>query len=470
MTQHGFDVVVVGGGTAGCAVAARLSEDPGREVLLLEAGPDFVAADLPAVLLDGTQGAGTAGHDWGLTATACERVLDVPRGRVVGGSSAVNATFALRGSPYDYDAWGVPGWSWDDLLPTFVALERDLDFGDAPAHGFDGPVPIRRYLGEERSELTVAVTDALVAAGVPPVPDHNAPYAVGVSALPVNTLDGRRMSMALTHLEPARVRPNLTIRGATGVAKVELRNGRAIGVRLDSGEFLTAGEVVVCCGTYASPELLRRSGIELPGLGANLSDHAAVSIDLPYRGPVGDHACFQVVATLHSSYADPANDPPDLQVIAGGPWPAGDGAWGCFVGAALLKPRSRGSVHGGIDLNYFAEPDDLSRLVEGVARAEEVVANPDLQALTGGRITPQPASRAETEAWIRGSVWSYHHPVGTCALGTVVDPACQVIGVDGLRVVDASVLPAVPSANTNIPTLAVAELFADRYAATSVVR
>ena len=313
--------------------------------MLLEAGPDY-AAEVPPVLLDGIHGASTAGHDWGLTGTVGGREIDLPRGRVVGDSSAVNATFALRGSPYDYDGWGVPGWAWHDLLPAFVRLESDLDFGDAPYHGANGPVPVRRYLGDERSPFTVAATEALLATGLPSVPDHNAPYAVGVSALPVNTVQGRRMSIALTHLAPARHRRNLTVLGGEVVTAVELQGRRVTGVRLASGSVVRANDVVVCCGTSETPRLLRRSGIDHPSLGGNLSDHPAVSIDLPYTGPPTDRPCFQVVATLHSSYANPALDPPDLQVVAGGPWP-GTGGPVCFVAAGCSRPdRAVGSMSG----------------------------------------------------------------------------------------------------------------------------
>jgi choline dehydrogenase len=385
---------------------------------------------------------------------------------VVGGSSAVNATFAMRGSPHDYDAWGVPGWSWDELLPAFVGLERDLDFGDAPYHGSTGPVPIRRYVGDERSPLSAAVTDGLISVGVPPVPDHNAPFAVGVSALPVNTLDGRRMSAALTHLAGARARPNLTVRGHAQVAEVTLEGNRATGVRLLDGDDVWSRDVIVCCGTYESPRLLRRSGIDRAGLGDNLSDHPAVSIDLPYSGPPTDRAAFQVVATLHSSLADPATDPPDLQVLAGGPWPGDDGPV-CFVGAALLTPRSRGQVGRTIDLGYFTVAEDMARLLEGLAVAREVVETAEVRSVTsadGAR--PTGGTRAESETWVRSAVWSYHHPVGTCALGRVVDADCRVDGIDHLSVVDASVIPVVPSANTNLPTLAVAEHVVRRRALT----
>ncbi len=457
---RGYDVVIVGGGTAGCVLAARLSEDPTCSVLMLEAGPDYPASQVPDDLLDGVHGPSIATHDWGLTGHVGDRVLSLPRGRVVGGSSAVNATFALRGSPIDYDAWRQPGWSFTDLMPSFVRLESDLDFPTAAHHGAAGPVPIRRYVGAEQSALAAAALDGLQSAGIPGVADHNAPFAVGVGPVPVNAVNGRRMSTALTHLEPARARSNLQVRGDATVAEIVLTGGAATGVRLAGDEVISAGEIIVSAGTYHSPGLLRRSGIQLPGVGRNLIDHPAVSIDLPYHGPPQDVPPFQLVATLHSSMADPAKDPPDLQILVGGPFPTNGPTAPrvFFVGAALLKPRSRGHVRGRIELNYFAHPDDLARLVEAIDRVEAAIAGAALRTISGAdRLEPRPADTTALHAWIRAKVWSYHHPVGTCAMGTVVDEGCRVLGVDRLSVVDASVMPDIPSANTNIPTIMIAE-------------
>ena len=404
---------------------------------------------------------------------------------MLGGTSWLTR-FAARGAPADFDAWaagGNPGWSFSEVLPTFRRVESDGDFGDNSWHGVDGPIPIARYPTLRRSDIHAAALEALSAMGFPTVMDHNAPGAVGVGPFPMSSRNGVRVTSVDAYLPVDEDRPGLSIRGDSPVATVDIDGGRVTGVRLADGSDVSADRVVLAAGTYASPSILLRSGIgpddhlrplgigtriALPGVGANLADHPAIDLDTGWQGSATVGPVLHSMATFRSAGAPP-DGAPDLMFWVSDP--AGD-APGFYADPILLKPRSRGTVRLGladpaapplITLPGVRDPVDLERMAEGYRIGVELANRPEIRRLATGTAPTVPGSPAEMRERLLENAYSIPHVVGTCRMGPspddgdVVDALGRVHGVDGLYVVDASIMPDAPSGFPHLITIMLAE-------------
>jgi choline dehydrogenase len=513
-----YDDIIVGAGSSGAVVAARLSENTKRSVLLLEAGPDYrTVEETPHDLLRTM--ISFANHDWGWNARATpQREIAFTRGKVTGGCSAVNASIAMRGVPADFDEWAALGndeWSFANVLPFYRKLEHDVDFG-GDVHGKGGPIWIERSKPSIWHPTVSAFYDSCRVMGFAESRDFNDPESTGVGPSARNVREGIRISTAIGYLAPARNRLNLTIRGGCLAKRVVTDNGRAVGVEVEVGgetQQVYGKRITLSAGAVASPAILMRSGIgprselerhgirvvvDAPGVGANLIDHPRVPIvanlrrEAVLRSDGTEHTHPSAVLRYTGSGSKEFNDMQlwlqtlvDWTMMSGLPVePSTPPKLLAFP--TLQRPHSRGRLtlrntspdeQPSIELNYLADPEDMRRMMDGMRLAWRILHQPPVAAGWQEPIVAQETGQVLDQAtvasdsalmdFIRNNCTTLFHPVGTLKMGpahdpmAVVDQYCRVRGVEGLRVVDASVMPNIVRANPNLTCIMIGERVAD---------
>lgn len=496
-TIEKYDFIIVGGGSAGSVMASRLSENNSATILLIEGGNAYSAWDYPSAIYSANNPGGDAAHNWGFQSepTAYGNKIDLPRGKVLGGSSAINGAVALRARPEDFKRWDLPGWSFEDVLPYYKKLEKS-DSGDKKLHGFDGPLPVRQLLSSDLTSVQRAFVDSTINIGYKAIDDFDSEEANGVGPYRMNVVNGVRVNTGMAYLSnEVRKRENLTILPQSIADRVLFDGKKAIGIVLANGEEFFGNEIILSGGTYGSAAILLRSGIGPKSELEQLS--IPVIADLPVGKNVKDHPFHYAAFALHKEKVETKSPPIaaklwtsafnsqelDIHITATHLFPDeySPTQSGFVLGVAVTTPLSKGkvwiettdpNVNPKVDLNFLDDKEDIRRMIEGAKIARRIAAAAPFSEFIHSEIAPGSSVQTDEdlEIAIKKNIASYAHPTSSAPMGdvnskdAVVDLEGRVHHVESLRVVDASIFPDIISAATNITVIAVAEKIAEQIA------